>query len=162
MARLGLLTGGLALVGTGSLLVGSAGAQASPTLSITPETITVGQSATLLATGCVAEGVAQEDLFVVFSAGEGGNPIPTDETGSASFDTGPAPVEAIGSYTVTADCVLDDGVEDPEVLFTYEQSPVLTVVAAAPTTTSTSTTMAPTTTAPAAASPAVVTPAFTG
>jgi hypothetical protein len=161
VARLGLLTGGLALLGGGALLVTPAGAQITPTLTVTPSTIAVGESADIVATGCVVEDTPQSDLFVVFDSSEGGpgdsGPIPTDEDGTATWNTGNAPEGSEGTYQIGATCLFDDG-EVQDAVFEYD--PASLTVAGAPETTTT--TGAPTTTAPAAAAAATVTPAFTG
>lgn len=160
-SRTGLIAGGLALLATGAAMALPAGAAPSPTLTVTPSTIQVGQSADIVATGCVGE-TDQSNLFVVFSSSEGGpgesEQVATDETGTATWNTGNAPEGAQGTYTILATCVLDDG-ETTQDLFEYDPA-TLTVVSQATTTT----TAAPstTTTAPAAARPATVTPAFTG
>jgi hypothetical protein len=158
-ARVGLLAGGLALVAGSAATILPAGAQVSPTLTVVPAVIAVGESADLIATGCVQEGTAQEDLYVVFSSGEGGpgtsEPVATDAEGTATYNTGNAPEGAEGVYPITATCVADNG-EGFDVVFEYEVAS-LTVVGE-----TTTTTAAPTTTAPAAAAAATVTPAFTG
>lgn len=159
--RLGLLAGGLALVAGSAATVLPASAQVSPTLTVDPAVIAVGESADITATGCVQEGTPQEDLYVVFSAeGEGGpgsEAIPTNAEGTATFNTGNAPEGAEGVYPITATCVVDNG-EGFDPVFEYEVAS-LTVVTDR--TTTTTTTAAPTTTAPAAVA-ATVTPAFTG
>ncbi len=157
-ARAGLVSAALAVVAAGAVTILPADAQVTPTLTISPSTITVGQSADVIATGCVAE-ADQADLYVVFGSNEGGpggtDPQPTDAEGTATFNTGPAPEGAEGTYQITAQCVFDNG-EGFDVVFTYDPA-VLTVVAATPPTSE------PTTTTTAQVADVVtVAPAFTG
>ncbi len=157
-ARAGLLTGALAVIAAGAVSIAPADAQAARVLTVSPSTITVGQSADLIATGCVAD-ADQADLYVVFGSDEGGpggtDPQPTDAEGTATFNTGPAPEGAEGTYVITAQCVFDNG-EGFDVLFSYDPAE-LTVVGATPTTSE-----APTTTAVEVADVVAVAPAFTG
>lgn len=162
LARRGLLAGAVALaVGT----VGPAtfaGAQPTPSFTLDPATIAVGESSTITATGCVDEGVDQALLFVALTVEHDGEsstePLATDPDGTVVFPSGEAPPEAVGTYALSASCVIIDG-ESTEVVFDYDGPVVLTVVAAAPTTTTTA--AGPTTTA-AAAEAATVSPSFTG
>jgi hypothetical protein len=93
-ARVGLLTGATALLAAGAVSTLPADAQVAPVLTVSPPTITVGQSADLIATGCVAD-ADQADLYVVFGSDEGGpggtDPQPTDAEGTATFNTGRRP-----------------------------------------------------------------------
>ena len=157
-------------MGTVGLLATGAGAQTGPTLSVSPAVIEVGQSATISATECVAEGIDQSELFVVFqytsAASTGSDPHATDGTGTASLDTGAAPPSAAGLViNVTARCVQIVGETETDV-FTYDQKLTLSVVGGSgptsPGTIPTSIPSIPEGPAVNAAGAVSVTPTFTG
>ncbi len=147
----------LAVAGAIVVLPGTAGAQAEPTLTVTPSTIQVGESADFIATGCTDSEIPQEQLKVFFTFLDAvSDPVDTDVDGTAVLNTGEAPEAVAGqSFTVSATCtnVIDEN--QSEVLFEYD--PVVLTVAQS---TSPSTELP--TTEPPAAEAATVTPAFTG
>ena len=124
----------LAVGGSVALFATGAGAQVDPTFSITPTSAVVGDTVTLTATGCVADGVLQEDLFVqVIVDGDAIGFLPTDADGTAVQAAIPEDTD-IGTSVFTANCVQAIGEDDYDVVFAYTQSVSVTVTAATPTT----------------------------
>ena len=153
----GSVLGAGVVVGISALAPG-AGAQAEPTLTLSPLTVAAGEDFTLTATGCSLEGVPQEELAVVwiYEFDLFGGVLPTDDEGTATA-TGTADASHAPELRIGASCVRTT-VEGPEaVVFRYEPQ-FLTVVV--PTTT-TSTTTSPATSGAAPAAVAAA-PAFTG
>jgi hypothetical protein len=153
----GTVLGAAVVVGI-SALAPSASAQVEPALTLSPTTVMPGETFTLTATGCVVEGVPQEELAVVwiYEFDLLGGVLPTDAEGTATA-TGTADASHAPELRIGASCVRTT-VEGPEaIVFRYETQFLAVVV---PTTT-TSTSTSPTTsgTAPAAV---VAAPAFTG
>ncbi len=127
------------------------------TLTVTPSTIAVGESAEFVATGCVAEGIPQEELVVIFFInGDFWDGEFTDEDGTAVTSIGPAGEEDVGVYEISAFCGWDP---EEEIMFFYDPTPltILDVHPTPPTTTPPTTT--PPTTTPSV-NPVVLT--FTG
>ncbi len=106
-----------------------------PSLTVTPSTITVGQSAEFVATGCVGEEIETEYLWVMFYIdGEFYDLVPTEE-GTATVSYGPA--EDVGGYDIDATCYIVDGGEIIDSLFDYGPATLTVVDVPPPTTTTT-------------------------
>jgi len=150
--RAALLSVGVALVALGVGLA-PVDAQSAPVFSVSPSSATVGDTLTLSASGCVAEGVDQADLevFVYVEGFDIGDSFPTDADGAMSFVTPPLDADTAGEQYVFAATCTDLSGEEPVVVFRYDQ--IVTVSVAAPATA---------TTTPAPAAPIAVAPSFTG
>ncbi len=106
----------LATVGAVAVFPTIVGAE-DHSLTVTPSTITVGESADFIATGCVDEVTPQDDLTVVFYIdGEFYGFEFTDGFGTATTSLDPVGVEDVGEYVITARCRVYGG----EFLFDYD------------------------------------------
>ena len=152
--------GAAALLGGALIAPNLAGAQVTASFTLSPSSATAGETVTFAVTGCFLEGVESPLFAIDMNENTFATDIAVDADGAGSYQfTIPSAADMEpDSYTFSASCY---DPENPETIgFTYEETPVLTITAAAPTTTST--TAAPTTTAPAAAAAATVNPSFTG
>ena len=106
-----MLGGALALLGATTMLVDMADAQAAPTLTVTPSTIAVGESADVMATGCVGRGRPGRPVRVLRlrrgRPGESGSSPPTRTAPPRRHRSRTEGAE--GTYEITATCVFDDG-----------------------------------------------------